>query len=98
MADLVRISDVEHLGERLLRVEFSDGVVRELDFAGALPGFLATIDDDEVFSTVSVDRVAGTISWPNGIDLDPDVLRGHEASATVGQARLVREYRLESAT
>ncbi len=55
-------------------------------------------DDDEVFSTVSIDRVAGTISWPNGIDLDPDVFRGHEAAATVGQARLVRAYRLESAT
>lgn len=98
MAELARVTAVEHLGARLLRVEFSDGVVRELDFAGQLPGFLATIDDDEVFATVAVDRVAGTISWANGVDLDPDVLRGREAAATVGQGRLVREYRLESAT
>ena len=43
-------------------------------------GVLATIDDDDVFSTVSVDRVAGTVIWPNGVDLDPDVLRGLESA------------------
>ena len=98
MSDLARVTAVEHLGARVLRVEFSDGVVRELDFAGELPGLLATIDDDEVFATVSVDRVAGTVSWANGVDFDPDVLRGLEPTATVGQGRLVHEYRLESAT
>ena len=98
MAELVRVAAVDHLDARVLRVEFSDGVVREIDFAGALPGVLATIDDDDVFSTVSVDRVAGTVSWPNGVDLDPDVLRGLESAATTGQGRLLREYRLESAS
>lgn len=98
MADFARVTAVEHLGARLLRVEFSDGVVRELDFAGDLSGVLATIDDDEVFPTVAVDRVAGTVSWANGVDFDPDVLRGLEAAATIRHGRLVREYRLESAT
>ena len=98
MAELVRVAAVDHLDARVLRVEFSDGVVREIDFAGALPGVLATIDDDDVFSTVSVDRVAGTVSWPNGVDLDPDVLRGLESAATPGQGRLLRQYRLESAS
>lgn len=98
MAELARVAAVEHLGARVLRVEFTDGVVREIDFADALPGILATIDDDDVFSTVSVDRVAGTVSWANGVDLDPDVLRGLETAATTGQGRLLREYRLESAS
>ena len=98
MVKLARVAAVEHLGARVLRVEFTDAVVREIDFAGALPGILATIDEDDVFSTVSVDQTAGTVSWPNGVDLDPDVLRGIETAASPGQGRLLREYRLESAS
>jgi hypothetical protein len=93
MTALARVTAVEHLGARLLRVTFSDGLVREL--ADALPGVLATIDDDDVFAGVTVDAVAGTISWPNGIDLDPDVLHGDDASASVFQPQVVREYRLQ---
>ena len=90
MTALARAAAVEHLGARLLRVTFSDGLVRELDFADALPGVLATIDDDEVFAGVTVDAVAGTISWSNGIDLDPDVLHGDDASASaIQQPRVV---------
>lgn len=43
MTALVRVAAVEHLGARLLRITFSDGLVRELDFANTLPGVLATI-------------------------------------------------------
>ena len=95
MTVLARVTAVECLGARLLRITFSDGLVRELDFANALPGVLATIDDDEVCAGVAVDAVAGTISWSNGIDLDPDVLHGDDASASVIQRQVVREYRLQ---
>jgi len=98
MVELTRVAAVEHLGARVLRIEFTDAVVREIDFAGALPGILASIDEDDVFSTVSVDQIAGTVSWPNGVDLDPDVLRGIETASAPGQGRLLREYRLESAS
>lgn len=97
MAGLARVTDVEYLDGRVVRIEFTDGLVRELDFAGVLSGILASIDDDVVFSSVEVDAVAGTICWANGIDLDPDVLRGESAASSAGQARLVREYRLQSA-
>jgi len=79
----------------MLRVTFSDGLIRELDFSGELPGVLATIDDDEVFAEVSVDSVAGTVCWSNGIDLDPDVLHGDQNSAAAIHPRLLREYRLQ---
>ncbi|HWL43308.1 MAG TPA: DUF2442 domain-containing protein [Ilumatobacter sp.] len=95
MAALPRVTDVDHLGGRALRVTFSDGLVRELDFAGELPGVLATIDDDEVFADVSVDSVAGTVCWSNGIDLDPDVLHGDQTSVAAIHPRLLREYRLQ---
>ncbi len=82
----------------MLRLVFTDDVVRELDFDGALPGFLAVVDDDEVFPSASIDPVAGTLSWPVGIDLDPDVLRGSEVSADARRPRLISEYRLQQTT
>jgi hypothetical protein len=65
-------AQVQHLGGRRLSITFDDGLVRELDFAGVLVGLLEALDDDDVFATASVDRVAGTVRWPNDIDLDPD--------------------------
>lgn len=95
MTELIRVTDVEHLGARLLRVSFSDGLVRELDFTNNLPGVLSTLDDDVTFAEASVDVVAGTVCWPSGIDLDPDILHGDQTSASAIQPRLVREYRLQ---
>jgi hypothetical protein len=97
MTALVRVTGVEHLGNRVLRVEFSDGLARELDFAGALPGILSTLDDDAAFAEVGLDRASGTVCWPNGIDLDPDVLHGEQSAEPAGQARLFREYRMQLA-
>jgi hypothetical protein len=97
MPTVPRVATVESLGGRVLRVTFTDGLVRELDFAGALPGVLGMIDDDAVFATVVVDEVAGTVSWPIGIDLDPDVLHGDFEPASRTRARVVREYRLQQA-
>jgi hypothetical protein len=90
------VAQVQHLGARVLRVTFSDGLVRELDFAEALVGLLSDLDEsDERFSEASVDAIAGTVCWPDGIDLDPDVLHGdHEPASTV-RPRLIREYRLQ---
>ncbi len=95
MTQLARVTDVEWLGGRVLRVVFSDGLVRELDFAGRLPGVLEVIDDDEEFAGVALDPVAGTVSWATGVDLDPDVLHGEAAAASAVRPRLVREYRLQ---
>ena len=97
MSRPARVTSVEYLGGRVLRLVFSDGLVRELDFAGSLPGMLATVDEDSVFATASVDPVAGTVSWPTGVDLDPDVLNGVYESAGSVDPRLVSEYRLQDA-
>lgn len=88
------MTDVEVVGARVLRVLFSDGLVRELDFATSLVGFLAVIDDDTAFAAVEVDPVSGTVSWPNGVDFDPDVLRGEAPAAVQLEPKLIREYRV----
>jgi len=38
MSRLPRVLEVEHLGEHRLRLTFSNGLVRELDFAGVIQG------------------------------------------------------------
>ena len=76
-----------------LSITFSDGLVRELDFATVLPGVLASIDDDESFAAVVVDPITGAFAWPNDIGPDPEVLHGDQESAAATQPPLLREYR-----
>lgn len=53
-----------------------------------------TLRDRAVFAQVSVDTVAGTICWPNGVDLDPDVLHGGHEPATGQGPVVLKEYHL----
>ena len=57
-------------------LEFTDGTQREIDLASFLHGpiFETIRQDPAVFRRVRVDERAGTIVWPNGADIDPDVL------------------------
>jgi hypothetical protein len=88
---------VEHLGELRLRLTFSDGLVRDLDFAGTLEGgVLEPLNDPVLFGQVAVDEVAGTIAWPNGVDLDPDVLHGDYEPARGSSPVVLAEHRLRA--
>lgn len=73
---LVRIRKVEPLDSRRVRLEFTDGESREMDLAPLLKGpvFRQVRKEDAYFRKVRVNDVTGTIEWPNGADLDPDVL------------------------
>jgi hypothetical protein len=78
-----RIGSVEPLQGFILRLGFDDGTVREIDLADELwgPVFEPLRRDPQLFRQVSVDEELGTIVWPNGADMDPDVLHGDAASA-----------------
>jgi hypothetical protein len=73
-----RIRSVEPLEGFVLRLTFSDGTVREVDLEGELwgPVFEPLRKDPVLFRQVSVDEELGTIVWPGGADMDPDVLHG----------------------
>jgi hypothetical protein len=74
---LARITAVEPLEDFRLRLTFTDGLVREVDLSGDLWGPMAEpLQDPTYFRQVSVDTELGTVVWPNGYDLDPDVLHG----------------------
>ena len=73
------IVEVRHLGGYRLFLRFSDGRSGELDLAPLLHfnGVFVPLRDENYFALVRVDPDCGTIVWPNGADLDPDVLRHH---------------------
>jgi len=74
---LPRVVAVEPLEDSRLRLTFTDGLIREVDLSGELWGPMAEpLRDPDYFRQVRVDPELGTIVWPNGFDLDPDVLHG----------------------
>jgi hypothetical protein len=83
------IQAVEYLGEYRLRLTFADGLVGEVDLATKLSGSIGPVfeplRDPEVFARVRVDAEIGTVVWPNGADLAPDVL--HDEAVPVARSR-----------
>lgn len=59
-----------------LHVRFEDGVEGEIDLMDLIrfEGVFASLRDPARFSEVRVHPELGTVCWPNGADLDPDVL------------------------
>jgi hypothetical protein len=74
----VRIQSVEVLPGYRLRLGLSDGRTVERDFAEQLAGptgpMKAPLKDPAFFAQVRVDPDLETVVWPNGYDMDPDVL------------------------
>ena len=65
-------------GDYRLHIRFEDGVEGEVDLASYLSfrGVFEPLRDPAYFGQVLVDHELGTVTWPNGADLDPDVLYG----------------------
>jgi hypothetical protein len=78
-----RIRSVEPLGRFVLRLSFDDGTKRDVDLESELwgPMFEPLRVNADLFRQVHVDEELGTIVWPNGADMDPDVLHGDFAAA-----------------
>lgn len=70
----LRVRSATPLAGRVVRLELTDGTTREVDLTRYLYGpiFTPVRDDDAVFRAVFVEN--GTVAWPNGADIDPDVL------------------------
>lgn len=73
---LVDVTHVDVLEPYRLRLKFDNGGEGEVDIAAMVPfdGMFAPLRDPLVFAAVRVDPELGTIVWPNGADLDPNVL------------------------
>lgn len=72
-----RVKTAIALDPYVVRVVFADGEVRDVDIEPLLEGpIFEAIRDPVMFKRVEVDEHGETIVWPNGADLDPDVLYG----------------------
>ena len=72
----LHVDSVTHVDEFILRVEFSDGSIREVDLADELHGeIFEPLREPALFSQVQVNPETGTIEWPNGADLAPEFLQ-----------------------
>jgi len=73
---LPRITSVEVLDRFRIRLGFTDGTQGEVDLAPYLGRgvFEPLVRDRSLFEAVRVDPELETIVWPNGADMDPDVL------------------------
>ena len=108
--ELVRVRSARHVQDHIVEFTFTDGSVREIDLERYLwgPAF-ERVRKPEYFRKFRVDRTSGTITWPNGANIDPDVLylelvlagQDEESSPSihryspVRRAKYVRDYTVE---
>jgi uncharacterized protein DUF2442 len=73
----VRVTSVTATDGFILRVGFDDGTEREVNLEDELwgPVFKPLREDPALFRQARVEEVLGTVVWPNGADLDPEVLQ-----------------------
>jgi hypothetical protein len=73
---LIDVVGFDILDDYKLKVRFDNGVEGIVDISELVPfeGVFAPLNDINYFRKVALYEEGGTIFWPNGADLDPDVL------------------------
>jgi hypothetical protein len=78
---LVRVVSAEYAHGHQLRIEFSDGAEKIIDFTRWLHGeVFQGLADKRQFKRFFI--AGGTVCWPNGADIAPETLRSAEDAAT----------------
>ncbi|MBI4785742.1 MAG: DUF2442 domain-containing protein [Chloroflexi bacterium] len=86
------MTQVRHLRDYRLELTFADGVRAEVDFRNKVVGrggVFKALEDLDFFRRVRVDPEAGTLIWPNDVDLDPDVLYSEVTGTPIPQIERV---------
>ena len=86
MIDIVKVIKVEKLGGYRLRLRFSNGTEGERDFADIIAEGGPMVDalkDVSLFDRAFIEF--GTLTWPNGFDLDSIAL--HDEMKAAGLLR-----------
>lgn len=69
------VSGFEIVGRYTLKVRFDDGSEQVINFEPILSGPLfGPLGELELFNQVKLDSDLGTLVWPTGADIDPNVL------------------------
>jgi hypothetical protein len=71
------VTNLAYDGDLRLRLTFEDRLSAAVDFAPHIKnkgGLCAALEDPDYFRQVRIDSDLHTIVWPNGYDIDPEVL------------------------
>ena len=83
-----RVVKAEACGEHSLDLTFKDGTHRRVNLRPLLEGpVFEPLLDPKYFALVELDRVAGTVTWPNGADIAPETLYELASEAKPGARR-----------
>lgn len=84
---IMRITDSAVCGSGLLQLTFNDGTRKTVDVSPLLNGpVFEPLRDPHYFARVQLDRVCGTVVWPNGADFAPEALYELKAVETPSAA------------
>ncbi|KEI35570.1 DUF2442 domain-containing protein [Allofrancisella frigidaquae] len=67
--------NVQVTSKNTLEVLFEDGLKGQIIFyPSRFRGVFKSLEDENEFKKVFIDREIGTVTWENGLDLAPDVM------------------------
>ena len=83
-----RVVTAEARGEHSLDLTFKDGTRKRVNLCPLLDGpVFEPLLDPDYFALVELDRVAGTVIWPNGADIAPETLYDLASEPNAGAKR-----------
>jgi len=88
---ILRITEADVCSGHRLRLVFNDGLRKTVDASPLLSGpVFEPLKDPSYFELAKVDRVCGTVVWPNGADFAPEAL--HELPAVEESTAVSAEH------
>ncbi|MDQ4077125.1 MAG: DUF2442 domain-containing protein [Chloroflexota bacterium] len=71
----LHVVSIRYLGDYQLRVEFNNGIIKDVDLSRELFGeVFRPLQDTRFFQQAFVNWETGTVEWPNGADFAPEFL------------------------
>ena len=67
--------NVQVTAKNTLEVLFEDGIKGKIIFTSSrFRGVFKSLENEDTFRKVFIDREIGTVAWENGLDLAPDIM------------------------
>ena len=70
-----KVNKLQYKGKYVYRIQFSDNKEGDVNFQSFLWGeAFESLKDKKLFKKAFIDKTAGTITWPNGVDIAPETI------------------------